>query len=180
MAQLKMRRPNLSDLPPIELPPGDLFRPGGPKDREGLRDLLAAATESDPGMAPWTPERIDEEILANPKVFRTWVIEEEATGTVVATASCARLTPDADEGYLHWVAVLPDRRGRRLGFWATLAVFYSFREAGLKAAILDTDDFRIPAIKTYLNLGCLPWLISPEQESRWTDFRSSHPNIKVG
>jgi mycothiol synthase len=33
--------------------------------------------------------------------------------------------------------------------------------------MLDTDDFRIPAVKTYLNLGFIPVYVEEGQPKRW-------------
>jgi mycothiol synthase len=42
--------------------------------------------------------------------------------------------------------------------------------SGKEASILETDDFRIPAIKTYLRMGYKPLLIHENQAERWKDL----------
>jgi mycothiol synthase len=39
--------------------------------------------------------------------------------------------------------------------------------AGYREIYLQTDDWRLPAIKTYLNLGYVPLLCEPDMEERW-------------
>ncbi len=63
--------------------------------------------------------------------------------------------------------------GKRLGYWVTLATLYHFVEEELTDAVLQTDDFRLPAIKTYLNLGFEPLLVHENQPDRWREvFRT--------
>jgi mycothiol synthase len=40
-------------------------------------------------------------------------------------------------------------------------------ERGYQDIYLLTDDFRLPALKTYLGLGWEPILFSSEMEARW-------------
>ena len=40
-------------------------------------------------------------------------------------------------------------------------------EAGYRAFSLLTDDFRLAAVKTYLDLGWKPWLYLDDMEGRW-------------
>lgn len=42
-----------------------------------------------------------------------------------------------------------------------------FRSDGLESAMLQTDDFRLPAIRTYLNLGFTPMIVHENQFARW-------------
>ena len=78
--------------------------------------------------------------------------------------------PDAypDSGYLHWVGASPDYAGKRLGYAVTLAVLEEFVRLGCKDAVLETDDARLPAIRTYLNLGFLPTHRHETHAERWS------------
>ena len=38
---------------------------------------------------------------------------------------------------------------------------------GRQRAFLSTDDFRLPAIRTYLKLGFEPYLVHENQRERW-------------
>jgi len=62
---------------------------------------------------------------------------------------------------------VPAHRGRRLGFWACLAALHRFAEEGREAALLLTDDFRLPAIRTYLRLGFRPVYTYESHMERW-------------
>jgi len=63
--------------------------------------------------------------------------------------------------------VHPAERGRRLGQLILLDLIRVFRERGLSSAILDTDDWRTPAIKSYVNLGFVPRIVEDGQLERW-------------
>jgi mycothiol synthase len=91
-------------------------------------------------------------------------------GTVAGSACAWRQSENEQRvGYVHMVCVLPEHRGHRLGYWLSLAVLHRFREWGMQEAILDTDDFRLPALRTYFDLGFFPLLRDndPTQPDRW-------------
>ena len=43
-----------------------------------------------------------------------------------------------------------------------------FVAAGLDQAVLETDDFRLPAVRTYLRLGFVPEPRTPGDARRWS------------
>ena len=89
----------------------------------------------------------------------------------IATACAWRQTVDeSDVGYVHMVGVVGEHTGRKLGKWVSLAVLLYFSENGFTCSMLDTDDFRIPAIKTYLNLGFIPVYVDNTQTERWQEI----------
>lgn len=162
MPSLFLRRANLSDLPPIDLPDGYTLRTATVSDAEPIAGLLAGAF---PEMS-WTPDKVHESLLADPSVKTTFVIA--SAGVPVATAS-VRLLPDAypGSGYVHWVGTAPGHRGKRLGLLVSLAVLHEFGLLGCRDAVLETDDFRVPAIKVYLTLGFRPEHRHESHAPRW-------------
>jgi ribosomal protein S18 acetylase RimI-like enzyme len=163
MDQLLMRRHNFDNLPPMpELPPGYVLR----EYQEGDLDGLAALLRSSFADENWTPQQAREKLIAAPDVRKTYVIAFE--GRPVATTS-VRVLPDRfpDSGYVHWVAVDPEHQGQRLGYIVTLAALQEFARMGLKDAVLETDDDRLAAIKTYQNLGFEPEHRNELHIERW-------------
>jgi mycothiol synthase len=80
------------------------------------------------------------------------------------------LHPGADGGVLAelgWVVVAPEHRGRGLGTLVCRAVIGFIARLGYDRAFLKTDDFRLPAIQTYLALGFEPALVDPSHPARW-------------
>ena len=97
------------------------------------------------------------------------LIEETATGRFAASATAETTDmPDHPEiGVLGWVMTHPDFRGRHLGRSVSVAAMHRLYDAGYRAFSLLTDDFRLAAVKTYLELGWKPWLYLEEMEARW-------------
>ena len=87
--------------------------------------------------------------------------EEVATITVI----CDK---DAKEGYVHMVANKPAARGLGIGNLMSKFAVYELKKNGMQTAYLTTDDWRIPAIKTYLKAGFTPDLTSEKDfKERW-------------
>jgi mycothiol synthase len=166
--QLFMRRPDLEALPPLpDLADGLVLRDYGPDDLPGLAALLTAAFAD----AGWTENRVRERLVDAPDVVRTIVIVE---GTEVVATASARLLPERypASGYVHWVAASPARSGRRLGWIVSLAVLHEFARLGCRDAVLETDDFRLAAVKTYRSLGFVPELRDETHAERWAAVRA--------
>jgi mycothiol synthase len=163
-----MRRPHLRELPPLELPAGYRLRVAVPEDAPGLAAVLTAAFDE-----TWDLDVTRRRLIDDPMVAAIYVIEREA-GPIVATAS-SRLVPDQypGSGYLHWVGAEPAEKGKRLGRQVTLAVLYDFARRGLADSVLETDDWRLPAIATYLKCGYVPELREPVDADRWQVVRAA-------
>ena len=73
------------------------------------------------------------------------------------------------EGYIHMVACKSRFRGRGIGTRLCTEAVRALIFAGMETAYLTTDDFRIPAIKSYLRAGFYPDIINGEHERRWAD-----------
>lgn len=166
--QLLMRLPTLEDTPAPEL--GDDFvLQQVPLTLAGELAALLQRAFGD----PWNEERVYRELGSENGVQAIYGIRDQ-TG-LIATAS-ARTIPALypASGYVHWVGVDPAQRGHSLGRLVTAAVLVHFRQMGLHDSVLETDDYRIPAIRTYLGLGFVPEYRTPEHCMRWSKiFRDS-------
>ena len=76
-------------------------------------------------------------------------------------------------GELGWLASDPEHSGQGLGLVVSAAVTERLMEAGYKNIQLFTEDFRLPAIKTYLKLGFIPSIIEEGQIDRWRNIFTS-------
>ena len=85
----------------------------------------------------------------------------------VATAA-AQLTGTGG-GWIHMVGIHPAYEGEGWGRFVVLEAMKCLKALGLKECLLSTDDFRLPAIKTYLNLGFEPVYDAGDDEmkTRW-------------
>jgi mycothiol synthase len=163
LPQLRMDLDSLEQLPAIDVAEGYSLRTyrrgdeaawcrlisgciGGQQDEEGCRSSLT-------GTAKFSPQDM---------------FFAEHGGEAVGTACAHRgaNTPDG-VGYVHMVAVDAAHRGKKLGRALVVAVLRRFRELGYRAATLETDDFRLSAIKLYLALGFHPTMTDESHPRRW-------------
>ena len=155
--------------------PGPLDGIVAPVPEEGFSVRLASAddtselaqvlTESYGEL--WDTARVSAELMDAPDVVATWVASD--SDRIVAVAS-ERLLPEQypDAGYIHWVGVRPQSRGHRLGALVTAQCMIGFAKRGLSTIVLETDDFRIPAVITYLRLGFVPSYRSVNEQKAWS------------
>lgn len=161
--QLKMLRPDLDGLPEIRLPEGYSVRSYLPGDSQAWSNIIGESFKK-------TAADFDfDKIMRSDPAFRErriWFIIFE--GNPVATAS-AFIQPGFMRlaGMIHYVGALAGHEGKKLGYWVTLAALRCMSAEGWGRAWLATDDFRLPAIKTYLNLGFVPLLVDEGQRARW-------------
>ena len=166
-----MVRPDLNELPPVEMPAGYVVRTYEPGD-----ELAWAAMMNSPlGIGSnWTHALVRERLILQPQFEPgcLFFAVDAGTGEPAATATAWRIRPDDREvGYLHMVASLPTHRGRGLGRVVCLAALHYLRSHGFGSAALTTDDPRLPAIATYLALGFVPdyWEDpASSQRARWS------------
>jgi len=156
-----MRRASLDDLPDPEVPEGLVLRTFRRGDEGGWARLMSGA------IGNWDEESTARLFLGEPGVDAEGIFLLVSGDEHIATATDKRLAPPDAAGYLHMVAVAPQYRGRRLGRCISLAALQHMRERGCQAAILDTDDYRLPAIRTYLGLGFLPDNLEADHPGRW-------------
>lgn len=177
MTQLFMVLPDLRPSGPLpgsvpEVGVGEVLRPdlrrATAADAATLGELMRLAYGED----DWGVERVHRELLDADDVPATWVVHDDRK--IVATAS-ERYLPERfpGAGYLHYVAASPDRAGEGLGRLVTEQVLSQVAARGYNQCVLETDDFRRPALVTYLRLGFVPEYRSDEERLAWSSvFRS--------
>ena len=165
--QLRMVRPNLEDLPELELPVGYGMR----TYRTGDEVHWARIISDSFGGRERTAQDTENEITGRDVFVPDGLYFATHQGVPVGTACAWRQSVDEkDVGYVHMVGVVAEHTGHKLGKWVSLAVLCYFRDNNFKCSMLDTDDFRIPAIKTYLNLGFIPVYVEEGQPERWRNI----------
>jgi mycothiol synthase len=160
--RLFMRR-DLGDLPePPHLPEGFTVRRVLPTETGALAALLSRSFEFE-----WDERRARNDLVEALDVEATYVVVHG--DRLVATAS-ARLLPDLypGSGYLHWVGADREYQGRGLGALISLRVLRHFRESGLREAVLETHNYRLPALRSYLKLGFVPEARDAAERARWS------------
>ena len=164
--QLVMLRPDLAGLAPVTVPAGYAVRTFRDGDEAGWERVIAKSFNREAN-----PNRFDP-LMRGHKSFRPERVYFVVHGDEpVATASAWLMDPwPADTGFLHMVGVMPEHQGHRLGHWVSLAVLHHFVREERTRAVLQTDDFRVAAVKTYLKLGFVPFLIHENQRERWRNL----------
>ena len=165
--QLRMVRPNLENLPKLALPTGYSLRTYLEGDEVHWAHIISDSFGGRERTAQDTENEITSRDVFVPDGFYFATHRDVPVGTACAWRQSI---DETDVGYVHMVGVVAEHTGHKLGKWVSLAVLYYFRDNGFTCAMLDTDDFRIPAVKTYLNLGFVPVYIEDGQQQRWLDI----------
>ncbi len=160
MAQLVMKRPAGAAEPEVA---AVTIREATAADAAALAALLGAAFPE----IEWDEARARRDLLDAADVPVTYVIEG-ADGGLKATASVRYTDRFPGCGYVHWVGVAPEERGKRLGTAVMTRVLSRFAEDGMTTSILETDDVRLPAIASYLGQGFIPHYTDADHEDRWS------------
>lgn len=164
LPQLYMIRRDLERLPALQLPEGYDIRTFRPGDEFAWERVIAASFDRDPGDVDFARTMRSDPAFCPERVF---FVEHAADG-VVGTASAWRKPQHWPEaGVIHYVGVLPKHRGRGLGRAVTLRALHRIAAEGWREATLETDDFRLPAIRAYLALGFEPLIEHPSHPERW-------------
>jgi len=163
--QLQMVWPeHLLNAPPaVQLPSGYTLRTYRRGDEPHFHEVMELA-----GWPAW-----------NEEVLRPWLSRilpegwfmavHEESSQIVATAMAlddhSELHPFGGE--LGWLAGDPAHAGKGLGMAVCVAVTARFIDAGYRDLHLYTEHWRLAALKTYLKLGYIPSLYTPEMPERW-------------
>lgn len=168
--QLEMVWPyaRLDALPPVYVPAGYTLRTYRLGDEAAWSAVMAAAgfgVWNEPRLHPWRSRILP----------ASWmIIEHTATQQMVATAFALH---DHNEdhpcgGELGWVAAEPAHHGHGLGMAVCAAVTTRLLDMGYRNVHLYTEDYRLPALRTYFKLGYVPYFSATlrdvaEIEERW-------------
>jgi len=168
---LRMLRPHIEGLPPLA--PALAALPSGYQCRHYRHgDEAAWAALMNTGqMGEWDVARTRADLTGRPYpqfdpeglFILTYGHDEQMVGS-----ACAWLEhiDHPESGTLHMVCVLPAHRGQRLAYPLCLAVLHRHRTRGMRRVSLTTHEWRLGAIKQYLELGFRPVIshaLHPEQ-----------------
>ena len=170
--QLVMFKEDLDDLAILNLPADYKLRSFQPGDEEYWEGIIDKSFN----------KQLDfKEEISSKGIYRPeCVLFINYKGRAVTTATAwYNKRWDQKTGYLHMVGVIPAHRGKGLGFKVSLAVLHQMVQEGRESAVLETDDFRLAAIKTYLKLGFKPQIIHENQIKRWKEILTNLGEIKL-
>jgi mycothiol synthase len=175
--QLRMTKTNLARLARPRVAEGYRLRTYRPGDEADWARLIRTYIGGE-----WDAESTRANLTGQERFFPDglFFVESAVAGTripaptVVGTACAWRPSAQEwEEGELHMVAVDERHRGHGLGRALCLAVLRYFREKGFKRVRLSTDDFRLAAIKVYLDLGFAPVIVDELHRQRWQDIHAA-------
>jgi predicted dehydrogenase/GNAT superfamily N-acetyltransferase len=161
--QLVMEWPEGRPVPSAPLPAGYELRQYTEADEAAYIELMDKA-----GFTGWTPEQVRGMIRqVLPDGF--FLVVHRPTGRLVATTVSIHRPTDRYPygGELGWVAGDSEHKGKGLGMVVCAAATARLLQAGYRRIYLQTDDFRLPALKTYLKLGYRPDFSHESMEERW-------------
>jgi len=165
--QLEMRLTSLDALPDPKLPDGVVIRSFQAEDEDAWARIMNECIGSG-----WTAERCINELVDQPGFRADGCFLALLDGAAVGSATAFFRDRHAPWGYLHMVGVVELARGHGLGTLLSLAALHWFRVQGYPGVLLHTDDWRLPAIRIYLNLGFLPEMTDPSHPDRWDRIRT--------
>jgi mycothiol synthase len=151
---------SLADLPPVNVSEGYVLRPYRVGDEEAWVQIINAAFS--------TEKRVFErqEVSSFEREFptsrghsRDWILfaEREEEGTLAGTTTAWETEYEGRRvGLIHWVAVHPEHRGRRLGEALMAAALHAMRARGHTEVVLNTDIALAAAVALYRRLGFVP------------------------
>ena len=162
--QLRMIRRGLENLPDLHCPDGYRIRTYQKGDEIHWARIMDTAFVDQGRTAQDTYTNVINQSDFDPNGFCFVIYEELPIGTACAWKMCLH---GEQVGYIDMLAVLPEHTGHKLGKLLTLFLLHYFKSQCRTSVVLDTDDFRLPAIKTYLNLGFVPMSVRENHKQRW-------------
>ena len=163
MAQLRMVKLNMNDIPEANIPDGFELRVIKPDEKNKWEELCNKMFDFKSTFKETVEEKRG---YVEDGVF---VITDGGRFIATGTGLCNH--NQNGYGYVHMIAADSDYSGKRLGYEIVAAVLRRLRGGGFDKAELTTDDHRLPAIKTYKNLGFIPDLsVDETMRERWENI----------
>lgn len=149
--------------PPVDLAPGYALCVFQDSDLPGYLAVMESA-----GFVGWTPEKFAQN-SGGALPDGIFVIKHLTSGVVVATAMANHRPQPLHRfgGELGWVAASPAHQGKGLGRAVCSNVVRCLLKRHYRRIYLQTDDWRLAAVKTYLGMGFVPFLYADDMLERW-------------
>lgn len=177
--EIYMVRPNLENIPQVDVPDGYRIRTLRPDEGGLWTDIWREAdpwTQLGPGMFA---HQFGDDLPA--LQWRSFIVENEQ-GVAVATTTAwyNRSYKGDDYGQIHWVATRQSHWRRGIGK-AMLSYALQQMARWHDKAFLGTQTQRVPAIKLYLDFGFVPDLDHPGAREAWREVKAAlhHPVLEA-
>jgi mycothiol synthase len=162
---LELIRPDLENLPPIDMAEGFSLRNFQTGDDDKWAEIMTEA------FGPfWNKTGFRRLVKRHFSFAPERIFFACDHGVPVGSAGAFQWPGVSHEiGYIHMVGIKKAYAGKGLGRNLTLACLNYFRNTGCRQAMLQTESYRLPAIKIYLRLGFLPVLANNDQIKIWKE-----------
>lgn len=168
LPQIFMRHPDITNLPPLNLPDGITLHTHIEGEEKNWENLIVRA---------FGQHYSFDDFIRNGGDYKPeHVLYLSKDGIDIATTTAVEKDTFPDEGWFRMVGVDPDCRGIGAGKLIALAALHSLADRGYKTVVLSTDDNRIPAIKLYYRLGFRPIYTHESHAERWEKIM---PQLKI-
>ena len=149
-----------------KIPPGYKIRLYEKGDEKRFFEIMALS-----GWEDWGQDTLDP-WLAKILPDSWFMIIKKSSNQIVCTAMALHNYKGTYPfwGELGWLASDPEHSGIGLGLVVSAAVTERLMDAGYRNIQLFTEDFRLPAIKTYLKLGYVPSIYKQGMVERWKEI----------
>jgi mycothiol synthase len=103
-----------------------------------------------------------------------FLVKNTHAGKIAATAAALH-NPESNHytfpfgGDIGFVRTHPDFRNKGFGLFVTALAAERLIKAGYNSIRIVTNDERLPALKTYIKLGFVPFLYDAGMKERWRD-----------
>ena len=159
LPQLFMRHPDITNLPPLQLPEGVTLHTHIEGEEAAWENLIERAFNNHYSFDACIRNGGD----YNPE----YVLYLSKDGKDIATTTAVEKDIFPGEGWFRMVGVDPEARGTGAGKLICLAALHALAARGYKTAVLSTDDARIPALCLYYKLGFRPIYTHESHKERW-------------
>ena len=163
LPQLRMRFDRYDSLPGVKLPDGYALCTLAERGEDDWIEALNATGD----LGCWDRARARDWLCRDRPVVPEGTFIIVFGGEPVATTCTVAPAPEEPRSETGWVSVSPDHQGKGLGYQVVLGALLYGKRIGYPGAYLNTDDWRLPAIKTYLNLGFEPEVSHESHPKRW-------------
>ena len=163
LPQLDMRFYKFDSLPELVLPQGYSLSTLQERSADDWIEALNATGQ----LGEWDREKANGWLEGERQVLKEGTFIIISGDKPVATACTIPPSPTQERPEFGWVSASPGHQGKRLGYQVSLAVLLFMKKMGYKETFLHTDDWRLPAIKTYLNLDFEPEITHDSHPERW-------------
>jgi mycothiol synthase len=147
----------LRDVP---LPPDYVLRTYRPGDEASWAELNVAA-----GFKDWDKSKVAAYLEDATRRAGSHLVDYR--GQAVAATFSSRQAGQELVGTLDYVVCHPDHQNQKLGRSVCTGVLRFWEKEGYERVDLLTDDWRLPAIKLYHNLGFAPVMNRGDMPQRW-------------